>query len=314
MNTPYCFKQNEMENIVTHFGKDFYDKVLRDIEVYADKWALTSFHFIPSYSANLVFRCDSKHFGRSVLKIGNPSGEIVKEFNTLLQYNGRKFCRVFDADMENGVLLEACVQPGTPLRAENSLDKRLSVFCSLYKGLHIPPAKAELYPTYTEWVDRITEYMSKREDCKELFLHMQKARDICLSVSSLYSEKVLLHGDFHHDNILLAEDEEYVMIDPKGVIGDPVFDVPRFILNEFGEEKGTEAFNRINYIIGVFEKELHIPNSILRQCLFVETLMGVCWCVEDGEDFFDVKKDVALAEAILCRHQPEKSCFTEMLE
>lgn len=181
MNKRYCFKQNEIENVINRFGKGFYEKVLRDIEAYADKWTLTSFQLIPSYSANLIFRCYSENFGRVVFKIGNPSfKEIFTEFNTLRQYNGRGLCRVFEADIENGVILEECVQPGNSLRDESSLDKRLSVFCSLYKGLHIRPAKGEIYPTYTEWVSRITEYMSKRQDCKELYLHMKKAKDICL--------------------------------------------------------------------------------------------------------------------------------------
>jgi streptomycin 6-kinase len=301
MNRRYSFNQNEIENIINRFGNDFYEKVLRDIETYADQWNLTSFQFIPSYSANMAFICYSEDFGNTVLKIGNPS-YIFTEFNTLYQYNGKRFCRVFDADLKNGIILEERVQPGNPLRDESSLDQRLSVFCSLYKGLHIPPAKARIYPTYTEWVCRITEYMSKRQDCKELYSHMKKAKDICLSVSTLYSQKMLLHGDFHHDNILLGNGGEYIIIDPKGVIGDPVFDVPRFILNEFGDEKNTETYKKIIDIIYILEKKLNIPNDILKQCLYVETAMGVCWSVEDGataEEYPSLLKDVAFAETIL---------------
>ncbi|WP_199613760.1 aminoglycoside phosphotransferase family protein [Paenibacillus alkalitolerans] len=303
MNKRYCFNQDEIENIINRFGKDFYEKVLRDIETYADKWTLTSFQLIPSYSANLVFKCYSAKYGNVVLKIGNPSfEEIITEFNTLSQYNGRRFCRVFDADIDNGVILEERVQPGTPLRDESSLDKRLDVFCSLYKGLHLTPVNAEIYPTYTGWVNRITEYMSDRQDCNELYLHMKKAKDICFSVASLYSQQMLLHGDFHHDNILLDHDGEYRIIDPKGVIGDPVFDVPRFILNEFGEEITTELHKKINHIICIFEKILNIPNEILKQCLYVETAMGICWCVEGGstpEEYPSLLKNVAFAESIL---------------
>jgi len=303
MNKYYCFKQNEIENVINRFGKDFYEKVLRDIEAYADKWTLTSFQLIPSYSANLIFLCYSENFGSAVLKIGNPSyREIFTEFNTLLKYNGRKFCRVFDADIENGVLLEERVQPGNPLRDESSLDRRLSVFCSLYEDLHITPTKAEIYPTYTEWVCRITEYMSKRQDCNELYLYMKKAKDICLSVSNLYSQKMLLHGDFHHDNILQGNDGEYIIIDPKGVIGDPVFDIARFILNEFDDEITTELYKKINHIISILEKNLNIPSHILKQCLYVETAMAVCWNVEDGstpEEYPTLIKTVAFAEKIL---------------
>lgn len=303
MNKHYYFKEDEIQNIINRFGKDFYDKVLQDIEVYADRWSLTSFKLIPSYSANLVFTCHSKNFGSAVLKIGNPTfREVFTEFNTLLEYNGRGFCRVFESDIEKGVILEECIQPGKPLRDESSLEKRLSVFCSLYKGLHITPAKAEIYPTYVGWVSRITEYMSKRQDYKELYLHMKKAEEICLSISELYSQKLLLHGDFHHDNILLGSGGQYIIIDPKGVIGDPVFDIARFILNEFDDEITMELCKKVKDIIGILEKELNIPSVILKQCLYVETAMAMCWCVESGattEEYPKLIKTVEFTEGIL---------------
>lgn len=303
MKKYYQFNKNEIENIIKHFGKDFYEKIVRDIKTYADKWSLTSFQLIPSYSVNLVFKCYSSSFGKVVLKIGNPSSrEVFTEFNTLQEYDGRRLCKVFDADIEAGIILEECVQPGTPLRDENSIDKRLSAFSHLYNGFHITPVKAEIYPTYIEWVSRITEYMSKRQDCRELYLHMKKAKDISLSISNLYSRKLLLHGDFHHDNILLDYEGVYKIIDPKGVIGDPVFDVPRFILNEFSDEITEELYKKINYIISVLEEKLHIPKQILKQCLYVETAMGMCWSVQDGstpEEFEKLLKKVAFAEVIM---------------
>lgn len=300
MTTPCCLTKDECEKIRNHFGVDFLHKVLKDIDYYADKWSLSNIQFIPSYSAKVVFFCNAEKYGDVVLKIGNPFlVEIIKEFNTLCRYKGRSFSTVFEADVENGVILEEWVKPGTPLRDESSLKKRLSVFCSLYKGMHITPVEGEIHSTYTEWIERITEYMSTRQDCRELYQHMKKARDIYSSVSTMYSNRLLLHGDLHHDNILLRMDGEYVIIDPKGVIGDPIFDVARFILNEFDDENASGSYKKINHIISILESELSIPNSILRQCLYVETLMSVCWCVEDGEEYSSVKKKVDLVEAIL---------------
>lgn len=109
------------------------------------------------------------------------------------------------------------------------------------------------------------------------------------------------HGDFHHDNILLSNGGEYI-IDPKGVIGDPVFDVPRFILNEFGDEITTELLKKINDIICTLEVKLHIPKDILKQCLYVETAMGNCWSLEDGstpEEYTSLIKNVQFAETIM---------------
>jgi streptomycin 6-kinase len=303
MTKYYSFQPEEIENITNRFGEDFYQKVCKDIEHYSNKLKLTRVELIPSYSANLVFKCNSSKLGAAILKIGNTKfREIVTEINVLSEYNGRGFCKVFVADAENGVILEECIQPGSTLRSEASLDRRLSVFVSLYQHLHIPPAKAEGYPTYQDWVSRITAYMSSRQDCKEFYSNMKKAKDICSSVSNLYTQQMLLHGDFHHDNILLGSDGKYIIIDPKGVIGDPVFDVPRFILNEFDEQITNETYQKINHIICVLGKSLSIPIDILKKCLYVETLMAMCWDIQDGaipEKDSSLRKTVELVEAIL---------------
>jgi len=301
MNDRYGFKPNEVTRIVQRFGLDFYEKALRDLDTFSDKWSLSRLRLIPSYSANLVVKCHSDLFGSAVLKIGNPA-QIATEYGTLLEYNGGRFCTVFAADPERGVLLEEQVQPGKSLRDEESLHKRLAVFCSLYQGLHKMPSESGAFPAYTEWVSRITDYMSKQELYKELYLHMKQAKDICLSVSSAFSQTMLLHGDFHHDNIILCGHETYKIIDPKGVLGDPVFDVPRFILNEYEDEKNSELHRKIADIIAILEKTLHIPNEILKKCLYVETAMGVCWRIEDGiapGEYSSLLEDIAFVEAIM---------------
>lgn len=282
MKAHYRFKEKELEEIVSNFGEDFREKLLKNIQEYSNKWKLTCLQFIHSSSLKCVFFCYSELYGDVVLKIGKPCKELYTELNTLLEYNGSRFCRVFASDIETGIIIEERIQPGNTLWEGASLDQRLSVFCSLYNGLHIAPKKTEIYPTYIEWISRITDYMSRRQDCKDLYLHMKKAEDLCLSVCSIYSEHMLLHGDIHQDNILLGKNDEYKLIDPKGVVGDPVFDIAQFIWNEFGDETNDDVYKKINYILNTFEARLKIPYRILIKCLYIQTTMCECWMVQDG--------------------------------
>ncbi len=303
MRTHYDFYPNERDSIVKRFGLAFFEKAIGDLDTYAERWELSASRLIPSYSANLVWTCESERYGRCVLKIGNPaSKEMAAEYNALREYDGKGMCSVFAADLANSVLLQERVQPGTPLRDEPSLEARLSVFSSIQQGLHIPPANASLYPTYADWVARITAYMSKREDCAALYIYMNKANDICRSLASTYTRVMLLHGDLHHDNMLRRQDGSYAIIDPKGVIGDPIFDIPRFILNEFEEELNEQLYRKINRVIDTLGQSLDIPQTVIRQCLFIETAMGNCWMVEDGatpEACRQLLANVAFADAIL---------------
>jgi streptomycin 6-kinase len=42
---------------------------------------------------------------------------------------------------------------------------------------------------------------------------------------------VLLHGDLHHHSILSAERQPWLALDPKGVVGEPAYEVGAFLRN-----------------------------------------------------------------------------------
>ena len=42
---------------------------------------------------------------------------------------------------------------------------------------------------------------------------------------------VVLHGDLHHFNILAAERQPWLAIDPKGVVGEPVYETGALLRN-----------------------------------------------------------------------------------
>ena len=48
-------------------------------------------------------------------------------------------------------------------------------------------------------------------------------------------EPMLLHGDLHHGNILAAERQPWLAIDPKGVVGEPAYEVGILLRNPMPE-------------------------------------------------------------------------------
>jgi streptomycin 6-kinase len=69
----------------------------------------------------------------------------------------------------------------------------------------------------------------------ELPVHyLQKARLLRDDLLKTLDKEVLLHGDLHHDNILQNGDD-WMVIDPKGMIGDPAFEIAAFIRNPIPE-------------------------------------------------------------------------------
>lgn len=47
------------------------------------------------------------------------------------------------------------------------------------------------------------------------------------------SDVVVLHGDLHHWNILSAKREPWLALDPKGVMGEPEYEVDAWLRNPF---------------------------------------------------------------------------------
>jgi streptomycin 6-kinase len=250
---------------------------------YVQPWGLSEFTEMGYSTANTLYKCESKEHGACMLKICFDTGEAKNQFNTLREYNGNRFCKVYNADIENGVLLLERIDYAKILRCIDNLDGRLNIFCELFRGLHIKPADKSLYPTYFDWVSRITEYMRSRDDYKDLCGKMIFAEEICRSLCEKYTGEMLLHGDLHHDNILIDKNGQYRIIDPKGVIGDRVFDIPRFILNEFDDTITDESHKKITHIIETLSIILEVDESDIRRLLYVETCMAHCWLVEDGE-------------------------------
>ena len=278
--------------IIEHFGAVFFEKVLSVIDKYTTLWELSDLRQIDYFSVNCLFTCVSTTYGHCILKISPHLNETRTEYSMLKEFDSMGLCRVYKADIDNGVLLIERITPGTQLRDEPDLDTRLNVFCELFQGLHKPPANKTAYPTYLDWVVRIAAYMRTRTDFKELSDKMTKAEEVCRYLWGKYNSEMLLHGDFHHDNILMSNNG-YRIIDPKGVIGDRVFDIPRFMLNEDDMEKD----NKFNYVVGNFAKILEVPEKDIVLLYFVEMCLGNSWCVESNDEVS--WKDVLFAEKMM---------------
>ena len=65
------------------------------------------------------------------------------------------------------------------------------------------------------------------------------------------------------------------------MVGDPVFDIPRFILNEFADERFSK---KLFTITDILSEQLGIPERDLRRLTYMETCMSHCWMLQDGQE------------------------------
>ena len=280
-----------MKKIITeHFGEEFCSQAMEYLQIYSDLWQLDSIELIHYFSVNLLFRCHSAIYGDSVLKIGSPwCTEVTEEIHTLMDYNGHHYCKLYAADVDAGVFLIEQMNPGNTLPRENSIP----VFAELFNGLHINPVHE--YPTYLDWIDEGIENISAIDGFDHLRLSINKAKAMYFEIAAEYTDVKLLHGDIHHENILLGADG-YKIVDPKGVVGSHVFDVSRFILNRFGDDLSSAPISEVIDFINELAEAINIPAMILKKCLYIETNVWICREESWGDD--GLENSIKIAESL----------------
>ena len=248
-------------------GKAFLDNLSKRFSKYTKKWKLNKCKFL-AHSTNLIYSCKSDLYGDVVIKVGVPEDErLLTEISTLKFYNDKSHtCKLYEYSLDDGFILLERLFPGSTLKdtATNS-HKRTEAFLSIYKHYHLPCDDTSVYPTYTSLIESFVVDFN-------LFPNFKKYYDIkktfYYELSNNYSGKYLLHGDMHYRNIL-SHGNTFKIIDPHGIIGDPVFDISRFLSNELAESiKENRLFD--HDIVLHISKSLDIPVSILYNLLVVD--------------------------------------------
>lgn len=262
----------------------------------AEKWSLNDLRTIYEHSEKAVYRADSAVFGAVILKWDRHCAQLLSEYTMLARLNGETACKVYEFEEQNSLLLEECILPGTVLREEPSLEQRVRAFEKVFRAIHTPANDGE---TYLDWLYSVNEYCRNNPVEPELAHMTAKAHDICKEIFSKYTNRVLLHGDLHHDNLLLRNDGTYAMIDPKGVIGPAIFDLPRYILNEIDTAHTDPDDVHIENVICLLSEHLGYPADDISKLYFMETVLANIWSCEDNEP---VNRDeLALASNILSK-------------
>jgi streptomycin 6-kinase len=212
-----------------------------------------------------------------VLKLGLDSMALAKEAKCLKAFSNHAGADFLDSD-EHMILMQRAV-PGTTLKEYFPAQEKeaIKILCSVIKKLHSSgiPDNHNYFS-----LENLLQTLDQRLDIPDCIL--SKARNLRDSLLSSTHKKVLLHGDLHHDNILKNNDE-WLVIDPKGFIGDPAFEPTAFLCNPTPEllyEKNSKGiiFERIK----LCAKILGVSEQRIQDWLYVKTALCWAWSLEDN--------------------------------
>jgi streptomycin 6-kinase len=196
----------------------------------ARRWSLILGEpFQPGGQTAWVAPARSAAWGDVVLKVEWRHPEATQEADGLRVWNGRGAVRlhgVAEGDDFLAFVIERCV-PGIQLSRRPEAEQDAVVAGLLLRLWQAPPdGFRPLRQMCSEWADAFTEKQTPLDPgivCTgaALFRTLPATADRC----------VLLCTDLHAGNVLAAEREPWLVIDPKPYAGDPTYDALQHILN-----------------------------------------------------------------------------------
>jgi streptomycin 6-kinase len=204
------------------------------LEELTDRWSLrVGPPFDHSGTCSWVAPAVRKDGIPAVLKLAMPHMEGEHEIEGLRFWNGNPTVTLIEADDQSGaMLLERC-QPGTSLRSEPEASqdeiiagmlKQIRRVNEQSKGFHQFPHVSDMLEVWQR------ETLVQKQNWPDAGL-VRESLSIFERLSRSSPTDTVLATDLHAGNVLRAEREPWLMIDPKPFVGDAAFDVVQHLIN-----------------------------------------------------------------------------------
>jgi len=193
----------------------------------------------------------------AVLKLGMPHMEAEHEILGLHFWDGNPTVRLLAADdVAGAMLLERC-SPGTSLRELLEEDQDVLIAGLLRRLWRVVPSSHPFRPLSAMvgyWAQE-TLADARRWPDPGLVNEGLTAFD---ELSRPGPDDVLLATDLHAGNVLRAEREPWLVIDPKPFVGDPAYDATQHLFNCEGRMRAdpVETISRFAGLLEVDSKRV----------------------------------------------------------
>lgn len=214
-----------------------------------------------------------------ILKLSLDIDGLRREAVALMALKGFGVVKILSENA--GLLLLERATPGVSLKSyfPEKDDEAIHITVNVIKRLHNAlVSSSHAFPHIRDWLEALDG------DLKIPAKTLEKARQLRSQLLETSKSYVLLHGDLHHNNILQNGDG-WVVIDPKGVMGEPAYEIAAFIRNPMPELLNhSDAANIIHNRITRFAKFLELPSERILKWCFVQVVLAWIWAIEDGCD------------------------------
>ncbi|MBP0454969.1 MULTISPECIES: aminoglycoside phosphotransferase family protein [unclassified Kitasatospora] len=198
------------------------------------RWDLTLDRVLdPGGSLSLIGYVHRDDLSPAVLKAGLVTAETAQEHAALTLWAGRGAVLLLAADPARGLLLLERLHGDIPLRSLAE-PKAMLEATSLLHRLWVEPSEGHPFPTLADRVADTTERMRRHDalpGAAEASALVAEAVETAAGLLGSATETFLLHGDFHHGNVMAADRAPWLAIDPRPLAGERAYDLARLALD-----------------------------------------------------------------------------------
>lgn len=292
---PKNFTRNTLD-VCGETGEQWLNELPRIIKEIEANWSLKAEKPFQNLSYNYVAPCVSENGDEAVLKIALPlnNPEIFNEANYLQIANGNGAVKLVKSDESRRAILLEKLTPGANLKEVCRRDKAKAVEIAIpvMRGLLTKPLQNSKFLRLEDWFSNFFDKAPKTNFPLEF---QNKARGFYEKLSSDSQRKLLIHGDFHHENILSSTRAPFLAIDPKGIVGDVGYEIAVFLNNHlWWLASESNLKEKLNDAVRRFSEAFAIERLYLRQWTFTQIVLSAWWTFdENGENW---ERELAFAE------------------
>jgi len=217
-----------------------------------------------------------------VLKLGLPDVDTAQEHLALRHWGGRGAVELLRADPVRRALLLERLHP-EDLHDVDDLEA-CEVVAGLYARLHVtaPASLVTLPDRVGPWLDGLAT-LQRDAPLPRRFVEQALAhgRDL---VADADSTGTLVHGDLHYANVLAADREEWLAIDPQPLSGDPHYEVAPLLWNRWDEVVATgDVRTAVRRRFHTVVDTAGLDEDRARAWVVVREVLNAQWALADAE-------------------------------
>lgn len=247
-------------------------------------WSLKVGKPFENLSYHFVAPCGLENGGEAVLKIGFPEANspVFNEAKTLKFYgDSGAAVKFLNLDENRLALLLERLRPGETLlkvfrgNEEKCVEIAVEV---LQKIIRKPPPKHNFV--------HLEKWFAGFKKAKNTGFPAETLRKAQMFYEELSrAETFLIHGDFHHQNILSATGEKFLVIDPKGVVGQIGYEISVFLNNHVQFLKDDQDLvEKVNKAVQQFSTAFEIAPGALKKWAYSQAVLSAWWTFEENSE------------------------------